>query len=72
MDVQCPAGFHQLANFSHTADGADELVAKACGGGLRGDLWIDNHNITVDMFYLGLVLAAFLGFAVALAYYSHR
>jgi len=24
------------------------------------------------MFYLGLVLAAFLGFAVALAYYSHR
>ena len=27
---------------------------------------------TVDMFYLGLVLAAFLGFAVALAYYSHR
>ena len=26
---------------------------------------------TVDMFYLGLVLAAFLGFAVALAYYSH-
>jgi hypothetical protein len=27
---------------------------------------------TVDMFYLGLVLVAFLGFAVALAYYSHR
>jgi hypothetical protein len=27
---------------------------------------------TVDMFYLGLVLAAFLGFAVALGYYSHR
>ena len=27
---------------------------------------------TVDMFYMGLVLAAFLGFAVALAYYSHR
>jgi hypothetical protein len=27
---------------------------------------------TVDMFYLGLVLAAFLGFAGALAYYSHR
>ena len=27
---------------------------------------------TVDMFYLGLVLAAFLGFAVVLAYYSHR
>jgi hypothetical protein len=27
---------------------------------------------TVDMFYLGLVLAAFLGFAVALAYYSHQ
>lgn len=27
---------------------------------------------TVDMFYLGLVVAAFLGFAVALAYYSHR
>ena len=27
---------------------------------------------TVDMFYLGLVLAAFLGFAVALAYYSYR
>jgi hypothetical protein len=45
MDVQCPAGLHWLANFSHTADGADELVAKAYGGGLRGDLWIDNHNI---------------------------
>ena len=27
---------------------------------------------TVDMFYLRLVVAAFLGFAVALAYYSHR
>jgi hypothetical protein len=27
---------------------------------------------TIDMFYLGLVVAAFLGFAVALAYYSHR
>jgi hypothetical protein len=26
----------------------------------------------IDMFYLGLVLAAFLGFAAALAYYSHR
>jgi len=26
----------------------------------------------VDIFYLGLVLAAFLGFALALAYYSHR
>ena len=25
-----------------------------------------------DMFYLALVVAAFLGFAVALAYYSHR
>ena len=25
-----------------------------------------------DMFYLGLVLAAFIGFAAALAYYSHR
>jgi hypothetical protein len=25
-----------------------------------------------EMFYLGLVLAAFIGFAVALAYYSHR
>jgi len=27
---------------------------------------------TFDMFYLALVVAAFLGFAVALAYYSHR
>jgi hypothetical protein len=27
---------------------------------------------TVDMFYLGLVLTAFLVFVVALAYYSHR
>ena len=27
---------------------------------------------TGEMLYLGLVLAAFLGFAVALAYYSHR
>ncbi len=27
---------------------------------------------SVDLFYLGLVLAAFFGFAVALAYYSHR
>ena len=26
---------------------------------------------SVDMFYLGLVLVAFLGFAAALAYYSH-
>ena len=26
----------------------------------------------IDMFYLGLVLAAFFGFAVTLAYYSHR
>jgi hypothetical protein len=25
-----------------------------------------------DMFYLGLVLAAFLGYAVTLAYHSHR
>jgi hypothetical protein len=25
-----------------------------------------------EMFYLGLVLAAFIGFAAALAYYSHR
>ena len=27
---------------------------------------------SIDMFYLGVVLAAFLGFAAALAYYSHR
>lgn len=27
---------------------------------------------SIDLFYLGLVLAAFFGFAVALAYYSHR
>jgi hypothetical protein len=27
---------------------------------------------SVDLFYLGVVLAAFFGFAVALAYYSHR
>ena len=27
---------------------------------------------SVDLFYLGVVLAAFLGFALALAYYSHR
>jgi len=27
---------------------------------------------SVNIFYLGLVLAAFIGFAVALAYYSHR
>jgi hypothetical protein len=27
---------------------------------------------SVDLFYLGLVLAAFVGFATALAYYSHR
>jgi hypothetical protein len=26
----------------------------------------------IDMFYLGLVLAAILGFAAALAYYSQR
>jgi len=26
----------------------------------------------LNMAYLGVVLAAFLGFAVALAYYSHR
>lgn len=26
----------------------------------------------VDLFYLGLVLVAFVGFATALAYYSHR
>ena len=45
MDVQCPAGFNKPANFSHTSNGADELAAKACGGGLSGDLWIDNHNI---------------------------
>jgi hypothetical protein len=25
-----------------------------------------------EMFYLGLVLAAFIGFAAVLAYYSHR
>jgi hypothetical protein len=45
MDVQCPAGLHWLAGFSHTTDGADELVAKAYGGGLRGDPWSDNNNI---------------------------
>jgi hypothetical protein len=45
MDVQCPAGLHWLADFSHTAYGNDELVAKAYGCGLRADLWIDNHNI---------------------------
>jgi hypothetical protein len=27
---------------------------------------------TFDMFYLGLVVAAFLVFAIVLAYYSHR
>ena len=27
---------------------------------------------SVEIFYLGLVLAAFIGFAVVLAYYSHR
>lgn len=27
---------------------------------------------SVDIFYLGLVLVAFIGFAVVLAYYSHR
>lgn len=27
---------------------------------------------SIDLFYLGPVLAAFLGFAAALAYYSHR
>ena len=27
---------------------------------------------SVEMFYLGLVLAAFISFAVVLAYYSHR
>lgn len=27
---------------------------------------------SIDIFYLGLVLAAFLGIAAALAYYSHR
>lgn len=26
----------------------------------------------IDMFYLGLVLAAMFGFAAALAYYSHH
>jgi hypothetical protein len=26
----------------------------------------------IDMFYLGLVLVAFVGFATALAYFSHR
>ena len=26
----------------------------------------------IDMVYLGVVLVAFLGFALALAYYSHR
>jgi hypothetical protein len=27
---------------------------------------------SVDIFYLGVVLFAFIGFAVSLAYYSHR
>lgn len=27
---------------------------------------------TIDMVYLGLVMAAFVGFAVALAYHSYR
>jgi hypothetical protein len=27
---------------------------------------------SVDLFYLGLVLFAFIGFATALGYYSHR
>ena len=27
---------------------------------------------SVDMLYLGLVLVAFFGFALALAYFSHR
>jgi len=27
---------------------------------------------SMQMLYLGLVLAAFIGFATALAYYSHR
>jgi hypothetical protein len=27
---------------------------------------------SIDIFYLGLVLVAMVGFAVALAYYSHR
>jgi hypothetical protein len=27
---------------------------------------------SIDMFYLGLVLVAFLGFAAVLAYYSQR
>ena len=45
MDLQYPAGLHGLADLSHTADGDDELVAKAYGGSLGGDLWIDNHNI---------------------------
>jgi hypothetical protein len=27
---------------------------------------------SVDILYLGVVLTAFIGFAVALAYYSHR
>ena len=27
---------------------------------------------SVETFYLGLVLVAFIGFAVALAYYSHQ
>ena len=26
----------------------------------------------IDLLYLGLVLAAFFGFALALAYFSHR
>ncbi len=45
MDMQCPAGLHRLTDFSHTADGTDELVAKAYGGGLRKDPRIDNFNI---------------------------
>ena len=45
MDLQYPAWLHGLADFSHTTYGDDELVAKAYGCGLGGDLWIDNHNI---------------------------
>lgn len=48
LDMQCPARLHRLADLSHTANRADELVAKAYGGDLRGDLWIDNHNIRLQ------------------------
>jgi len=31
MDVQCPAGFHRLADLSHTADGTGEEWALDVG-----------------------------------------